>query len=66
MDARLEKIETQLALTEDLVDELNKSLYRQDKRIAELEAALLALREQVRTLAPPDSRTPAEEIPPHY
>ena len=66
MDARLEKIETQLALTEDLVDELNKSLYRQDKRIAELEAALLALREQVRTLALPDPRTPAEEIPPHY
>ena len=42
MDARLEKIETQLALTEDLVDELNKSLYRQDKRIAELEARLAA------------------------
>ncbi len=66
MDARLERIESKLALAEDLLDELNKVFYSQEKRLAQLESAMAALREQVQTLAPPESRDPAAEIPPHY
>jgi SlyX protein len=66
MDARLERIESKLALAEDLLDELNKTFYAQEKRLAQLEAAMLALREQVQTLAPPEARDAAAEVPPHY
>lgn len=66
MDARLERIESKLALAEDLLDELNKAFYAQEKRLVQLEAAMAAMREQVQTLAPPEPRDPAGEIPPHY
>lgn len=66
MDARLEKIESKLALAEDLLDEINKAVYAQEKRLAQLESAMAALREQVQTFAPPEPRDPAAEIPPHY
>ena len=66
MHSRLEKIETKLALAEDLLDEINKTLFRQDKRLEQLEAALSAMRERVESLTPPEPRDPAAEVPPHY
>lgn len=68
---RLIEIETKIAFQEDLVQELNKIVYQQQKKIDRLEAICNSLVEHVREL----SRAVAEgsrgegavdERPPHY
>ncbi len=66
MESRLEEIESKLSLAEDLLEELNKTVYRQQAEIDQLKNGLAALREQVRTDMPADSPGPGEEKPPHY
>ena len=66
MESRLEEIEAKLSLTEDLLEELNKTVYRQQSQIDQLKNELAALRDQVRTEMPGDSQATREEIPPHY
>jgi SlyX protein len=66
VESRLEEIESKLSLTEDLLDELNKTVYRQQSQIDQLKNELAALRDQVRTDMPGESQEPREEIPPHY
>jgi SlyX protein len=66
MDARLEKIETKLSLAEDMLEELNKTVNRQQCRIDQLEREMEALRQQVQTAMPAEQRNLNEEIPPHY
>lgn len=64
---RLVDIESKLAFQEDLVEELNKTIYQQQQRIERLEAICEALAKQVRSLG--DARQdgmPANERPPHY
>ena len=65
MEPRLDKIEAKLTLTEDLLDELNKAIYRQQCRIDQLQQELSALRQQVQTM-PAEPHSPGDEIPPHY
>jgi SlyX protein len=66
MDERLEKIETKLSLAEDLLDELNRTVYRQQTQIEYLQREIVMLREQVLAALPPDTRNLRDEIPPHY
>ena len=66
MESRLEEIEAKLSLTEDLLEELNKTVYRQQSQIDQLKNELAALRDQVRTEMPGDSQATREESPPHY
>lgn len=66
MDARLEKIETKLSLAEDLLEELNKTVYRQQCQIEQLQSEIASLRQQVRTDIPNEARNLSDEIPPHY
>ncbi|MNC92859.1 hypothetical protein D3C83_93660 [compost metagenome] len=66
MDERLEKIETKLSLAEDLVEELNKTVYRQQQQIEQLQRQIVLLREQVEAALPNEKRNPSNEIPPHY
>ncbi|MGH8619907.1 MAG: SlyX family protein [Burkholderiales bacterium] len=66
MEDRLEKIETKLSLAEDLLEELNKTLYRQQRQIEQLQQEAVALREQLRTALPDEPRNPQDEVPPHY
>ena len=70
-DDRLIEIETKIAFQEDLLQELNKTVYEQQKKIDRLEILCQALADHVREL----SRTVAEggraggvadERPPHY
>ena len=39
MESRLEEIEAKLSLTEDLLEELNKTVYRQQSQIDQLKAS---------------------------
>ena len=66
MDERLEKIEIKLSLSEDLLDELNKTIYRQQREIERLQRDVITLREQVRASLPDERRNLNDEIPPHY
>jgi SlyX protein len=70
-DDRLIEIESKVAFQEDLLQELNKTVYEQQKKIDRLETICQALADHVREL----SRTVAEgsravgvadERPPHY
>lgn len=62
---RLVDIEIKLALQEDLVDTLNQTVYRQSRRIDQLEAMIEKLAERVRTLQE-SGQGPLNERPPHY
>jgi SlyX protein len=66
MDSRLEKMEAKLSLAEDLLEELNKTVYRQQCRIDQLQQEIVALRQQVQTAMPAEPRNLSDEIPPHY
>jgi SlyX protein len=64
-DARLNEIEVKLGFVDDLVDTLNRAVYRQQQQIDQLAQALAALREQLRA-GTPAGADPRDEIPPHY
>lgn len=66
MDARITELEIKISYTEDLVDELNRTVFRQQQQIDLLAAQLKALREQVRADAPAEPRSLRDELPPHY
>jgi SlyX protein len=66
MESRLEKIESKLGLAEDLLEEVNKTLYRQQRRIEQMQREMAALRQQVQAAMPAEQRNPSDEIPPHY
>jgi SlyX protein len=69
-DERLIDIELALARQDDLLEVLNNTVYRQQRRIDELEALCAALAKRLaETRAQGNdggSQQPAHEIPPHY
>jgi SlyX protein len=67
IEERLENIETKISLQEDLVEELNKTIYQQHQKLERLEAICEALVRHMESLeeAGNVSRT-ANEKPPHY
>ncbi|WP_313314010.1 SlyX family protein [Pulveribacter sp.] len=64
---RLEALEIKASFTEDLVDQLNLTIYRQQQHIDELLRAVALLRQQMPegggSTAVRDLR---DELPPHY
>ena len=64
--ARLTELEIKLSYAEDLLDELNKTVFRQQETIELLTRQLLNLRDRVDTFQPQERRDLREEIPPHY
>lgn len=67
-EERLEKIETKIAFQEDLVEELNKTIYQQQKKLEQLEATCKALANYITSLAESvnENKSVASERPPHY
>lgn len=67
VDQRLTELEIKAAFTEDLVDELNRTIVRQQQQIDLLVRELLQLRDQADSAqAQPAFRSLREELPPHY
>ena len=64
--SRLTDLEIKISFTEDMVDELNRTVFRQQQQIDLLMLQIKALREQVRTAEPQEQRNLRDEIPPHY
>ena len=66
-ESRLAEIEAKLTLAEDLLDTLNRTVYRQQQHIDRLETELRALGDQVEaSSAATELNAPQDEVPPHY
>ena len=65
MDARLIDLEVKISFQEDLLDELNKTVARQQGQIDTLVQQVRLLHQQQQTLRS-DETMPLQEIPPHY
>jgi len=67
MEHRLVELEIRLGLAENLVDELNLTVYRQQQQLDLLQEQLRHLHRQLEEGLTAGGRRPAsEEIPPHY
>jgi len=66
MEERITELEVKLAFAEDLLETLNTTVFRQQQQIELLERQVRELRQQLAAVAPPESRTLRDEIPPHY
>lgn len=70
MEDRLTELEIKLSLTEDLVEELNRTVYRQEQKLELLQQQFRHLHHQMQSAS--ESSEFAEphrlrdEIPPHY
>ncbi len=66
IDKRLNDLEIKASFTDDLLDEINQTLYRQQRQIDHLTRELQNLREQSADTGGPNARSPRDELPPHY
>jgi SlyX protein len=67
MESRLAEIEIKLSFSEDLLEELNRTVFHQQQQIEHLQQELRALRQQLQTDDSPGApRDLREETPPHY
>ena len=66
MESRITELEIKISYTEDLVEELNRIVYRQQHQIDFLANELRSLRDQVQSAQPTEQRNLRDEIPPHY
>ncbi len=68
MEDRINHLEGKLCLAEDLLDELNRTVYRQQAQIDQLQAQIRLLYQQMQGsgAGSAEKRDLREEIPPHY
>jgi len=67
-NTRLEAIETKIAYQEDLIEELNKTVYQQQQKLEQLQATCDSLAQHIASLyeSVNDGSKPENERPPHY
>jgi SlyX protein len=65
-EERLVSIETKIAFQEDMIEELNKTVYQQQKKLEQLEETCRALAGHLEALAAASEGRPGHERPPHY
>lgn len=63
---RLESLEIKASFTEDLLDQLNMTIYRQQELIDRLAQEVIQLRRQVPEGGGVTPRNLRDELPPHY
>ncbi|BCL77070.1 hypothetical protein JHS3_28060 [Jeongeupia sp. HS-3] len=66
MEDRITELEIKLALQDDLLDELNRVVARQQQQLELLAQALRGVQSQMRGNEAGGQRNLADEIPPHY
>jgi SlyX protein len=66
MESRLDELEAKMSLAEDLLDALNRTVYRQQQQMDRLQQDIRDLRQQLQEVAPEQAASPDNEIPPHY
>ena len=63
---RTTELEVKLGFTEDLLEELNRQVFRQQEQIELLQRQIIALNQQMQSMSPSDASNLRDEIPPHY
>ena len=66
VNARLTELEVKLSYSEDLLEQLNMSVYRQREQIDALLAQVAQLRLMQASAPGGGARDPRDELPPHY
>ena len=66
VELRITDLEIKISYAEDLVDELNRVVYRQQQQIDLLATQLKDLREQAKSDALGEKYSQRDELPPHY
>ncbi|UCV17202.1 SlyX family protein [Ferribacterium limneticum] len=66
MESRITELEIKISYTEDLVEELNRLVFRQQEQIDLLFREIRALREQAQNAQPQEQRSLRDDLPPHY
>jgi len=66
MEEKLNELEAKISLAEELLDALNRTVFRQQQQIDRLQQDMRALREELKNAAPGEFASPGGEIPPHY
>lgn len=66
MDERIAELEIKLSFAEDQIEELNRTVFRQQQTIDLLHRELRALRDQLVASLPAEQRSLRDEVPPHY
>lgn len=66
MESRITELEIKISYAEDLIDELNRTVFRQQQQIDFLARELDALRQQVQAAPPQPAGSLFDETPPHY
>ncbi|HJW02814.1 MAG TPA: SlyX family protein [Azospira sp.] len=66
MESRLTELEIKLSFADDAIDELNRTVFRQQQQIDQLIHELRTLRQQMLSSLPEEKRSLRDDIPPHY
>jgi len=67
LESRVTELEVKLSYAEDLIDVLNKTVFRQQEQIDLLQSQLTMLHRQIQdSAAEGQPRDLREDIPPHY
>ncbi|MBS1154370.1 MAG: hypothetical protein H6R07_294 [Proteobacteria bacterium] len=66
MESRITELEIRLALQDELLDTLNRTVAEQQLQIIRLQQELHGLCQHLQALEPAARNLPAQEIPPHY
>ena len=63
---RITNLEIKLSFTEDLIDQLNQTIYKQQQQIEFLYRELKSIKEQASSGDDLSSNSQKDETPPHY
>ena len=66
VEGRLNDLEIKASFTEDLLDQLNMTIYRQQQQIDSLVLQVMQLRQQSPDAGTGGPRNLRDELPPHY
>lgn len=66
MESRITELEIKVGLGEDHVEELNRTIFRQQQQIDLLQAQIREVYRLLQPTDPGEPRDPRDEIPPHY
>lgn len=66
MESRINELEIKHGLGEDHLEELNRTVFRQQQQIDLLQAQIRELYQLMQPAAPSEPRNLRDDIPPHY
>jgi SlyX protein len=65
-EIRLNELEAKLSFSEDLIETLNETVFRQQEQLNLIQQQLQLLHQQVQSVLPDEVRDLRQDIPPHY